>query len=61
MMKGPLVYAAAILAFVLIAISFLLVAFPDSAEILGIIAGAVAAGVVAVLLIILVKTRRGAF
>ena len=39
-MKGPLVYAAAILAFVLIAMSFLLVAFPDSAEILGIIAGA---------------------
>ena len=32
MMKGPLVYAAAILAFVLIAMSFLLVAFPDSAE-----------------------------
>lgn len=60
-MKGPLVYAAAILAFVLIAMSFLLVAFPDSAEILGIIAGVVAAGVVAVLLIILVKARRGAF
>lgn len=61
MMKGPLVYAAAVLAFALIAMSFLLVAFPDSAETLGIVAGAVAAGVVVVLLAILIKTRRGSF
>lgn len=60
MMKGPLVYTAAILAFVLIVMSFLLVAFPDSADILGIIAGVVAACVVAVLLIILMKTRGSA-
>lgn len=61
MMKGPLVYAAAVLAFALIAMSFLLVAFPDSAETLGIVAGAVATGVVVVLLAILIKTRRGSF
>lgn len=61
MMKGPLVYAAAVLAFVLIAMSFLLAAFPDSAETLGIVAGVVAIGVVAVLLAILIKTRRGSF
>lgn len=61
MMKGPLVYAAATLAFVLIAMSFLLVAFPDSAETLGIVAGAVAIGVVATLLAILIKIRRGSY
>lgn len=61
MMKGPLVYAAAALAFVLIAMSFLLVAFPDSAETLGIVAGAVAIGVVVILLAILIKIRRGSF
>ncbi len=60
MFKGPLVYAAALLAGVLIVMSFLIVAFPDSIEVLGIIAGVAAIAVVAVLFAILVKTRRGA-
>lgn len=60
MFKGPLVYAAALLAGVLLVMSFLIVAFPDSIETLGIIAGIAAIAVVAVLFAILMKTRKGA-
>ncbi len=60
MFKGPLVYAAALLAGVLLVMSFLIAAFPDSIEVLGIIAGIAAIAVVAVLFAILMKTRKGA-
>lgn len=59
MIKGPLVYAAAGLAFILILLSFLIVAFPGQVETLGMVAGIVAIAVIVVLLAILVKTRRG--
>lgn len=60
MFKGPLVYAAALLAGVLLVMSFLIAAFPDSIKVLGIIAGIAAIAVVAVLFAILMKTRKGA-
>ena len=59
MIKGPLVYAAVALAFILIAMSFLIAAFPDRIETLGIITAVVAVLVVIVLVGILIKTRRG--
>lgn len=52
-------YAAAGLATVLIVMSFLIAAFPDRIEVLGIAAGVVAVLVVVVLLAILIKTRKG--
>lgn len=59
MQKGPLVYAAVFLAALLIAMSFVMLAFPDSAETIGIVASGIAVVAVAVLLAILFKTRRG--
>lgn len=59
MIKGPLVYAAAILATLLIVMSFLIVLLPDMVNTLGIISGVIAVAVVVVLVAILVKTRRG--
>ncbi|MDO5853477.1 MAG: hypothetical protein Q4Q62_05390 [Thermoplasmata archaeon] len=59
MIKGPLVYAAVVLATVLIVMSFLIVLLPDMVGTLGLISGIVAVAVVVVLVAILVKTRRG--
>ena len=61
MQKGPLVYAAVFLAALLIAMSFVMLAFPDSAGAIGIIASIFAVAAVVVLVAILVKTRRGQF
>ncbi len=61
MQKGPLVYAAVFLAALLIAMSFVMLAFPDSAGTVGIVASVIAVAAVIVLLAILVKTRRGQF
>lgn len=59
MQKGPLVYAAMVLAAFLMAVSFLLAAFPDDAEVFGIIGGVAVVLVFIVLVLILLKTRRG--
>lgn len=59
MIKGPLVYAAAVLAGALIVMSFLIVLLPDMVEVIGMAAGVVAILVIVVLVAILVKTRRG--
>ncbi len=58
MTKGPLVYAAVVLAFILIAMSLLLAAMPDYIEVIGAVAGVAAVLVVIVLVLILVRTRR---
>lgn len=58
MIKGPLVYAAVALATILIAMSFLVVAFPDMVDAIGIVSAVVAVLVIAVLVAMLVKTRR---
>lgn len=59
MSKGPLIRIAVILAFILIAMSFMLVVFPDSTKTIGLISGIVAACVIIVLLAMLIKVRRG--
>ncbi|GEM_PF-4118878 len=59
MEKGPLVYAVAALAGVLLVLSFLSVAFPDSVESIAIAGGVVSVIVIVVLMMILVRTRRG--
>lgn len=59
MIKGPLVYSALGLAAVLIVLSFVIAAFPDQIEVLGIVAGIVAILVVLVLVAMLIKIRRG--
>ncbi len=58
MIKGPLVYAAVALAAILLVLSFAIVALPEYIEILGIVAGAAAICVVAVLVMMLIKTRK---
>lgn len=57
-MKGPLVTAAVVIAAILIILSFLVVAFPGSVEMLGAVAGVFAIAAVAVMILILVRTRR---
>lgn len=59
MEKGPLVYAVAALAGVLLVLSFLSVALPDSVESIAIAGGVVSVIVIAVLILILIRTRRG--
>lgn len=59
MEKGPLVYAVAALAGVLLVLSFLSVAFPDSVESIAVAGGVVSVIVIVVLMMILVRTRRG--
>lgn len=57
MVKGPLVTAAAVLATILIVLSFAVVAFPDSMEIIAVAAGVVAAAAVAVMVLMFFRMR----
>lgn len=59
MEKGPLVYSAAVLAAFLMVISFLFVAFPDDIEVLAAVGGVAVILVIAVLVLMLLKIRRG--
>lgn len=61
MEKGPLVYSAVVLAAFLLVISFLFVIFPDNVETLAIVGGIAVILVIAVLVLILIKVRRGEF
>ena len=60
MIKGPLVYTATALAAILLILSMLIVVFPDSIQLFGVLASVVSIGVVIVLMLILFRTRRGA-
>ena len=60
MIKGPLVTAAAVLATVLIVLSFAVVLMPGHIAVIGAVAGVVAVIVVAVMLLMLYRTRRQA-
>ena len=57
MTKGPLVTVAAVLATVLIIMSFAVVAFPDSVETIGMAAGVVALAAVVVLVLMLFRMK----
>lgn len=57
MTKGPLVTVAAVLATVLIIMSFAVVAFPDSVETIGVAAGVVALAAVVVLIVMLFRMK----
>ncbi len=58
MMKGPLVKIAFILAIVLMALSFAIVAFPGNVETLGMISAVVAVAVIVVLIVMLIRLRK---